>query len=83
MQSNKLARFQTEGNQDGWFPAGFCKTYCLSPSFWGNEREHHQHTLLRKAEKKGKRGRGQAVSTSVRTENRVCCTAAVMNSAAH
>lgn len=61
----------------------FAKTYSSSPCFWGNEREHHQHTLLRKAEKEGQRGRGQAVSTSARTEIQGWCTAAEMNSAAH
>lgn len=34
MQTNMLAGVQTEGNQGGWFPAGFFAkpTACLPPS---------------------------------------------------
>lgn len=52
-------------------PSGVMKESIISTPSWGKQR------------KRGREAGGQAVSTSVRTENRVWCTAAVMNSAAH
>lgn len=85
MQTNNLTGFQTEGNWGDWYSAGFFffakYIACLASS--EVMKEHHQHSLLRETEKEGQRGTGQAVSTSAWTEIRGCCTAAVMNSAAH
>lgn len=52
-------------------PSGVMKESIISTPSWGKQR------------KRGREAGGQAVSTSVRTENWGWCTAAVMNSAAH
>lgn len=52
-------------------PSGVMKESIISTPSWGKQR------------KRGREAGGQAFSTSVRTEIRSWCTAAVMNSAAH